>query len=137
MGFKIYTLSLNYNVYTEVKSIYSHYENDPIISSATFNWINMNSKYFNLLPTLTGDSNKIFDEGVAIFNKNLNSNPYPIGYVINKCNNCSYTKIGKIENSFSTDLTYPWFRDLEIYRYKGNNIENLISGNSVYPEYLK
>jgi|TARA_B100000315_G_scaffold236284_1_gene251944 hypothetical protein len=110
-------------VYNETKSIYEIHLDQPIISTAEFNWINRSNTNYAFAPFLRNSNPSDLNRGIVIFGETDASRTYPLETFLKYCSDCDLELIGEISSSFNPRVGNK-FKGLKVYRYSGFDVIN-------------
>ena len=122
LSLKIFHLYADWKVYNEVTKFYHKNPEQPIISTAEFNWIDRNNSPYSFAPFVKDIPVNQLDNGLVIYGDTEKSRSYPTKSLLDNCTNCSYWPTGNIISSSLNVFVSDKFKGLKVYRYSGTDV---------------
>ena len=124
LGIKILNLHSDWLVYNEVNEFYHNNPEQPIISTAEFNWIDRSNSSYGFAPFVKDIPLNLLDNGLVIYGETEKSRSYPTAALLSQCTDCNYWPTGDIISSSYNSLVSNKFKGLKVYRYSGSDVVN-------------
>ena len=122
LSLKISHLYADWKVYNEVMNFYHKNPEQPIISTAEFNWIDRSNSPYSFAPFVKDIPVNQLDNGLVIYGDTEKSRSYPTKSLLDNCTDCSYWPTGNIISSSFNVFVSDKFKGLKVYKYSGTDV---------------